>query len=96
MHIPKELRAPLAAQFLVFMIVLSVFSTGMMYNAHTIKEAVFKSCNSRNVNASETNKVLDKLIENAQKSAAFKSEEKMDRMAGWAALRIQLEVCVAP
>ena len=93
MHIPKELRAPLAAQFLVFMIVLSAFSFGMMRNATNLKDAVYNSCNARNVNVVDTNKVLDKLIENAKNSTAFKSEEKIDRIAGWSALRNPLEVC---
>ena len=71
MHIPKELRAPLVAQFLAFMIVLSIFSTGMMYNANNIKGSVIKDCVGRNHNRADTNAVLDKLIDNAQRSDAF-------------------------
>jgi len=96
MYIPKELRAPLAAQFLAFMIVLMGFSTYLMAADNELEDAAQHSCVSRNVNRANSNELLNRLIYNAQKSKTYDNAEKVDRMASWAALRQPPEDCAKP
>ena len=93
MNIPEAMRKPLAVMFVVFMGLLGIQSWGFSRADAGLQEAIHNSCVSRNVNASNTNLLLNQLIANAEKSVTFKAEEKVERMAGWAALRHQLEEC---
>ena len=93
MNIPEALRKPLAMMFVVFMGILGVFTYGFARSDAEIRNVVYDSCTSRNVNAANTNLLLNQLIANADKSTAFKDHEKVERMAGWAALRHPLEEC---
>ena len=94
MNIPKELRAPLVIQFLVFAILLIIFGTGISNNANKLKEAVYDSCVSRGIIERNANDQLDQLIDNAAKSTVFNATEKADRISSWRALRRTSEVCV--
>ena len=93
MNIPEGLRKPLAMMFLIFMGLLGIFTYGFVRSDAEIRDAIRLSCDGRNVNRNNTNKVLEQLIAGAERSITFKAEEKVERMAGWAALRQPLEEC---
>ena len=88
-----EIVKPMAALFLIFMGVLGVFTFGFVKAANDLRAEATASCEARNVNRYNSDAVLDKLISNAQASTAFKTAEKVDRIAGWAALRQPMEEC---
>ena len=94
MNIPKELRAPLALQFLAFMIVLGVFSFGFIRSANELKASVYESCVSRAGIENNSNRLLDQLIDSASKSSVFSPAEKAERIDGWRAVRHNAEMCV--
>ena len=93
MNIPEALRKPLAMMFAIFMSILGVFTWGFARAASDLRAEAVASCEARNVNRSNSDAVLDKLIANAQVSTAFKTAEKVDRIAGWSALRQPPEEC---
>ena len=94
MNLPAGLRAPMAVMFLVFTVMLGGVSLGITNNANGIKEAIYTSCLGRADIEAGTNKLLDKMIVNAESSEAFSTEEKRDRIAGWVAMRQTPEKCV--
>ena len=96
MHIPKELRAPLAQQFAAFMIILAVFGFGMMRNANGIKDNVQSECQDRAVAAKAVNLVLDQMITGAEESKVFSQTEKTERIELWAAVKQPVVPCDQP
>ena len=71
MYIPKELRAPLAIQFLVFAILLMIFGSGISNNANKISQSIYTSCIARGAIEKNSNDLLDRLIDSAAKSSVF-------------------------
>ena len=89
----RSMVPPMAAMFLVFMGVLAIFTFGFIRADNEVRSAIHDSCLARNAIGQNTNLLLDQLIAGAERSTAFKAEEKVERMAGWAALRQPLEEC---
>ena len=94
MYIPKELRAPLAMQFLVFGLLLTIFGMGISHNANELKTSVYASCTARAAIEQRSNELLDTLIDNAANSSVFSPAEKAERINGWRAVRRTSEFCV--
>ena len=94
MLIPRELRAPLAAQFVVFGLLLMIFGAGITRNANELRAAIYDSCVARTQIEANSNRLLDQLIDSAARSSTFSAPEKAERIAGWRAVRHSTEACV--
>ena len=94
MNIPEAMRKPLAVMFLIFMSMLFIFAWGITNNANKLKDSVYESCMARSAIESNTNRILDQLIENAMVSTVFPPAEQAERIAGWRAVRQPVQECV--
>ena len=94
MNIPTALRAPLAVMFLAFSAIVAGVALGITNNANHLRDAVYDSCVARNAIETNSNELLDHLIDSAAKSTVFSPAEKAERIAGWRAVRHSTESCV--